>query len=384
MYDSDAHDADGNRRRHVYMSTFAFQDIDSKVESSASGGGSFNVGQLALDTGRTGGLWEPIKIQPVGYNDDKSGRFERSNSIDSHNSLSSDGFGFNARDGSGLYESQSPDSLYGSSSPTESLLETISMPPPALTRTASQPNPSADSYLYSPFKSGAASSSMPLSERKPPRVSASSAWTESVNDATVGMDGRERQQNIFAEVAHREAAPVWLSRNDSASSNSSYGGGQRFSVSSTGDGDVLDDELKMHQHNFRHASQPPVRPLSGRRALPLLPSSPAGKNQSNAGLGVGQAPPQMHESDHDRRPIPGPRPAAATAAAGAASSVSNEQVGAEPSSVRPFCSNLQTDAIHLIKFARIMLLRLLYLILSFSLPSAAACMECQCSADWFD
>ena len=264
-------------------------------------------------------------MQPVGYGDDKSGRFERTNSLDSH---SSDGFGFNARDGSGLYESQSPDSLYGSSSPTDSLLENLSIPPPALTRTASQPNPSADSYLYSPFKSGAASASMSLSERKPPRAGGSSAWAESFNDMDMGMDGRERQQNIFADNSQREAAPVWLSRNDSASSNSSYGGGQRFSHGSLGDGDGQEDDSPRNQQNTRHISQPVARPLSGRRALPLAPLSPMLKNQGNMGSGNSQAHVQMHESEHDRRPLPGPRPPAAAAAASAASA-SAEQVKAK-------------------------------------------------------
>ena len=134
-------------------------------------------------------------MQPVGYGDDKSGRFERTNSLDSH---SSDGFGFNARDGSGLYESQSPDSLYGSSSPTDSLLENLSIPPPALTRTASQPNPSADSYLYSPFKSGAASASMSLSERKPPRAGDTAALEQKLADLRV-------QHGSLKETAGRVA-----------------------------------------------------------------------------------------------------------------------------------------------------------------------------------
>jgi hypothetical protein len=303
------------------------QEIDSKVENlSASGGGNFNVSQLSLDTGRSGGLWEPIKIQPAGYSEDKSGRFERSNSLDSHNSLSSDGFGFNARDGSGLYESQSPDSLYGSASPTESFLENISIPPPALTRTASQPNPSAESYLYSPFKSGAATTSASLSERKPPRSVSNGAWSESFHDMNAGMDGHERQQNNFAEITQKDSAPVWLSRNDSASSNSSYGGGQRFSVSSAGDGDAADSDIQMNQHSSRHASQQPlVRPLSGRRAVPLVPLSPMSKFQSNAGSAISQTPAQVHESDHDRRPLPGLRPPVAAAAANSASSMSSEQ-----------------------------------------------------------
>jgi hypothetical protein len=281
---------------------------------------------MSLDTGRSGGLWEPIKIQPVGSSEEKPGRFERSNSLDSHNSLSSDGFGFNARDGSGLYESQSPDSLYGSTSPTESLLENISIPPPALARTISQPNPSTDSYLYSPFKSGEASASVPSSERKPPRMGGSNAWAESFHDANAATDGPDRYPNAFAPASQKEAAPVWLSRNDSASSNSSYGGGQRFSVSSAGDGDVLDDDLLANQHNSRNASQPLVRPLSGRRALPLGPLSPMNKFQNNASSVVSQASSQMHESDHDRRPVGGQRPPAATYAANAVSSASAEQV----------------------------------------------------------
>jgi hypothetical protein len=44
-------------------------------------------------------LWQPVKMDAAGVADDRLGRMERSNSADSH---SSDGLGFNARDGNGL------------------------------------------------------------------------------------------------------------------------------------------------------------------------------------------------------------------------------------------------------------------------------------------
>jgi hypothetical protein len=138
------------------------------------------------------------------------------------------------------------------------------------------------------------------------------------------MDGREKQ-NVFVGGAHREAAPMWLSRNDSASSNSSYGGGSRpLSHGSFGEGDVPDDDA---QYN-RHTSQPPLRPMSGRRALPLAPFSPKSHLQDNPAAAVSQYQPQ-HESEHDRRPIHAARPAAAAAAAAAssASQLPHEQVG---------------------------------------------------------
>jgi hypothetical protein len=295
----------------------SFQDCDSKPDSSFPAA-------APLDSLDSGGLWQPIKTQTGAQYDDTSGRFDRSNSLDGN---SSDGFGFNALDGNGLYESMSPDSLYGSSSPTDSILEAMSIPPPALTRTASQPTPHTDSYLYSPFKTGAASASAPHSERKPPRPPGSSAWAESFRD----MDGRERQKDVMAGVSQREPAPMWLSRNDSASSGSSYGAGSRpMSYGSFGDGDGADDDSQMNLQSSRPPAQP-TRPLSGRRALPLASFSPKGKFQEEPATAARVEPimfPAQHESEHDRRPIPAPRPPASSAAAAATSSSSaaNEQV----------------------------------------------------------
>ena len=71
------------------------QDIDSKADASNGGASASHV---SLDTGGSGGLWEPIRAPPV-EGGQPGGRLERSNSFDSN---SSEGFGFNARDGSGL------------------------------------------------------------------------------------------------------------------------------------------------------------------------------------------------------------------------------------------------------------------------------------------
>ncbi len=259
-------------------------------------------------------LWQPINTVPTGM-------LERSDSLDGH---SSDGFGFNSRDGNELYDSMSPVSLYGSSSPTEhGSMEALSIPPLALTRSASQPNPPADSYLCSPFKTGAASTSAPLSERKPqmpPRAPGSGAWSETLS----GMDWREKH-NEFVGGTQREAAPMWLSCNDSASSISIYGGvSMRLSYGSFGEGDVPDDDV---QYN-RHTSQPPLCPTSGRRALLLAYFSPKSHLQDNPAAAVSHYQPQ-HESEHNRRPIHAARPpaAAAAVAASSASQFPNEQVG---------------------------------------------------------
>ncbi len=204
-------------------------------------------------------------------------------------------------------------------------MEPLSIAPPALVRSASQPNP-VDSYLYSPFKT-ATTTDLPQSDRKPPRAGGSSVWADSFRD----HDG-SREAEGFA----REAAPVWLSRNDSASSSSSYGGGSRpLSYGSVGETDGRDSEsLK----NLNMAA----RPVSGRRALPLAPISPLAPSQNSGGYTASHRPllSQTYESDHDRRPIHSLRsPAAAAAAANAAaaaasasaanaaiSSASNEQV----------------------------------------------------------
>jgi hypothetical protein len=217
----------------------------------------------------------------------------------------------------------SPVSLYGSSSLTEhGSREALPIPPPALSRSASQPNPPADSYLCSPFKTNAASTSATLSERKPqmpPRAPGSGAWSETL----LGVDGRETH-NEFVDGTQREAAPTWLSCNDSASSNSSYGGGsRRLSYGSFSEGDVPDDDV---QYN-RHTSQPP-RPTSGRRALLLVHFSPKSHLQDNPAAAVSQYQPQ-HESEYDSRPIHAARPPAAAAAAvdSSTSQVPNKQVG---------------------------------------------------------
>lgn len=301
---------------HVITHLTTSQECDSKHDSS------FPT-SAPLDSLDSGGLWQPIKAQTRPQYDDAAGRFDRSNSLDGN---SSDGFGFNARDGNGLYESMSPDSLYGSSSPTDSVLEALSIPPPALTRTASQPNPPTDSYLYSPFKTGA---SAPHSERKPPRPPGSSAWAESFRE----MDGRERPKDVMAGVSQREPAPMWLSRNDSASSGSSYGAGSRpMSYGSFGDGDGLDEDSHMNLQSSRPPVQQ-VRPLSGRRALPLASFSPKGKFQDDPAAAANIEPAMFHtqhDSERDRRPLPAPRPPASSAAAAATSSSSaaNEQVAA--------------------------------------------------------
>jgi hypothetical protein len=199
------------------------------------------------------------------------------------------------------------------------------MTPPALVRSASQPNP-VDSYLYSPFKT-AGTSALPHSERKPLRPAGGSVWADSFRD----HDGsREAERDGFA----REAAPMWLSRNDSASSSSSYGGGSRpLSYGSVGEGDGQDDESYRSSHVMRQASQAAARPMSGRRAMPLVPSTSLAPPQSNLGSTAGHvtATSQAYESEHDRRPIHSLRsPAAAAAAAAAANvaatSASNEQV----------------------------------------------------------
>ena len=199
-------------------------------------------------------------------------------------------------------------------------------------RSSSEPNPPADSYLYSPFKDAAA----PRSDGKPPRhggvsQGAGSAWSESFHDASVSMVGRERERGILAGGSRREQvsqAPVWLSRTDSASSNSSYGGGSRpLSYGSVGEG--FDDDQQQQQQFSRFATQPQPRPLSGRRALPPAPLSPMSALHGTPGSGVSQQPMpfQTHENDHDRRPIHMPRPpAAGGAAAAAASSLASEQV----------------------------------------------------------
>ena len=203
------------------------------------------------------------------------------------------------------------------------------MTPPALVRSASQPNP-VDSYLYSPFKT-AGNSALPHSERKPTRPGGGSVWAESFRD----HDGsREAEREAFA----RETAPVWLSRNDSASSSSSYGGSSRpLSYGSVGEGDGRDEESHRNPHVMRQASQPAARPMSGRRAAPLAPSTSLAPQQSSAGSTVSHVPltPLAYESEHDRRPIHSLRSPAAAAAAAAASasaanatssSASNEQV----------------------------------------------------------
>jgi hypothetical protein len=201
------------------------------------------------------------------------------------------------------------------------------MTPPALVRSASQPNP-LDSYLYSPFKT-AATSALPHSERKPPRPAGGSVWSESFRD----HDGsREAERDGFA----REPAPVWLSRNDSASSSSSYGGSSRpLSYGSVGEGHGRDDESHGNPHVMRQASQAAARPMSGRRAMPVVPSTSLAPPQSNPSSIASHVPStsQAYESEHDRRPIHSLRsPAATTTAAaaaaanGAATSASNEQV----------------------------------------------------------
>jgi hypothetical protein len=76
------------------------QVIDSKSDTiSSTGNVSLSLGLLSLDAEASGGLWQPVK--PTASSDAavRSGRVERSNSFDSH---SSDGLGFNARDGNGL------------------------------------------------------------------------------------------------------------------------------------------------------------------------------------------------------------------------------------------------------------------------------------------
>jgi hypothetical protein len=76
------------------------QEIDSKADGMSSTGNiSLSLGQLSLDAAGSGGLWQPVKMDAAGVADDRLGRMERSNSADSH---SSDGLGFNARDGNGL------------------------------------------------------------------------------------------------------------------------------------------------------------------------------------------------------------------------------------------------------------------------------------------
>ncbi len=76
------------------------QEIDSKADGvSSTGNISLSLGQLSLDAAGSGGLWQPVKMNDSGVGDDRVGRMERSNSFDSH---SSDGLGFNARDGNGL------------------------------------------------------------------------------------------------------------------------------------------------------------------------------------------------------------------------------------------------------------------------------------------
>ena len=148
------------------------------------------------------------------------------------------------------------------------------------------------------------------------------------------MVGRERERGILAGGSRREQvsqAPVWLSRTDSASSNSSYGGGSRpMSYGSVGEGFDDDQQQQQQQQQFsRFATQPQPRPRSGRRALPPAPLSPMSTLHGTPGSGVSQQPMpfQTHENDHDRRPIHMPRPpAAAGAAAQATSSLASEQV----------------------------------------------------------
>jgi hypothetical protein len=267
-----------------------------------------------------GGLWQPVPAKP--NQSDKAGRFDRSNSLDSN---SSDGCGFNAREGSGLYDSLSPDSLYGSSSPTESVLEALSMPPPLLTRSASQPNPPPDSYLYSPFKSGATSTSAPHSEHKLHPRGESFTWAESFQTIS-GEEDRGNIQNRASASIQQKEAPLWLSRNDSASSGSSYGAGSRpVSYGSVEDG--LDDDVRRNHVNSGNA-QSHARPLSGRRAAPLMPLSPMSKLQLQepSRAAVQQTPMQTHsyENDHDRRPIPVQRPAVPTSTAPVSSALSDQ------------------------------------------------------------
>jgi hypothetical protein len=198
-------------------------------------------------------------------------------------------------------------------------MEPLSMTPPALVRSASQPNP-VDSYLYSPFKT-AGTSAQPHSERKPLRPSGGSVWADSFRD----HDGsREAERDGFA----REAAPMWLSRNDSASSSSSYGGSSR--PLSVAEGDGRDEEPHRSSNVMRQASQAAARPMSGRRAMPLVPSASLAPPQSSLGSTAGHvtSTSQAYESEHDRRPIHSLRsPAAAAAAANVAATLaSNEQV----------------------------------------------------------
>ena len=90
------HLRDAYSRPHFVL----FQEIDSKADGMTSTGNiSLSLGQLSLDAAGSGGLWQPVKMNSEGVADGRAGRMERSNSLDSH---SSDGFGFNARDGNGL------------------------------------------------------------------------------------------------------------------------------------------------------------------------------------------------------------------------------------------------------------------------------------------
>jgi hypothetical protein len=119
---------------------------------------------------------------------------------------------------------------------------------------------------------------------------------------------------------------MWLSRNDSASSSSSYGAGSRpMSYGSFGDGDGPDEDANTSSHAHRHAPQPASRPLSGRRALPLAAFSPKSQAQDSTAIGLSQAH-IPNESDYDRRLVHAPRPPAAAAASAASTSSSSDQV----------------------------------------------------------
>ena len=78
--------------------TSKLQEADAQADAPT---GTSSHAPVSFDTGGSGGLYEPMRKPPVGLAEggQPRGRLERSNSADSN---SSEGMGFNARDGSGL------------------------------------------------------------------------------------------------------------------------------------------------------------------------------------------------------------------------------------------------------------------------------------------